>query len=76
MFEFIYRNPNHWDIYQKTRNGSFRAAKIRGESNDISLRGEGKEGGLFYCVSMTFPSLESCMAYVCATMIEYTKNNP
>jgi hypothetical protein len=62
-FEVIYRNPGHWDIYQNDS----RIAIIRGEIGNVWLGADTKPFGE---IDMRFPSVESCMAYVCATLMK------
>jgi hypothetical protein len=66
-FKFVYRNPGHWDVYLENDNSSRRAAKIRGEPGNFYLDGFSAP---FNNETIYFPSVESCMAYICATMIK------
>lgn len=63
-FELVYRNPNHWDVYVRDFE---RVAKIRGDKNATFLITESEK--TFFKTDMQFPSLESCMTYVCATLM-------
>jgi hypothetical protein len=65
-FKVINRNPGHWDIYAFNYSFDHRVAAIRGGGNQVELRAE-KEP---FKQNMTFPSVESCMSYICATLMK------
>ncbi len=68
-FEVVHRNPGHWDIYLKNGDVSSRIAKIRGGPYIFHLIVE-KSGHFSDNLIDEFPSVESCMAYVCATLMK------
>ena len=65
MFKFVTRYDGHWDVYVENS----RVARIRGEASVRNVQLIGEPGNMYFETDVTFPSVESCMAYVCGTLI-------
>jgi hypothetical protein len=65
-FEVIHRNPGHWDINHKFGDTHSRVARIRGGPYIFTLHADKPP----FMESLEFPSVESCMSYVCAVLMK------